>query len=199
MKIFALGRSVESSVLIKKGNQADRLRSAFCFVKGVEELVLITGGERSGKSSYALKLASSMGRKKAFIATAVAFDEEMNERIVRHRQERDKTFETIEEPIYIEEALRKTSNYDVRLIECMTTWMGNIIHKGLNVNKRVNAFLNELKGNEVIVTNEVGMGIIPMRVETRRYVEALGRLNQKLANIASEVYMMVCGIAVKIK
>jgi adenosylcobinamide kinase/adenosylcobinamide-phosphate guanylyltransferase len=162
-------------------------------------LILITGGERSGKSSYALKMGMKLGKKRAFIATAEAIDDEMKKRIKTHKLERGDLFDTFEEPIYLDEILQKTVSYDVRIVECLTTWLGNLIYKNMNVGKMEEKFISSLSGNEIIVTNEVGMGIVPVNAMTRRYVEKLGRLNTRVANLCNEVYFMVSGIAVKIK
>ncbi len=162
-------------------------------------MILVTGGERSGKSSFALKKALEFGAKRAFIATAEAIDDEMRRRIEKHKSERADLFDTFEEPIYIDKILMKTSSYDVCVVECMTTWIGNILYRALDLNERVENFIDSLNGNEIIVTNEVGMGIVPVDAMTRRYVEELGRLNARIAKLCDEVYFMVSGIAVKIK
>ncbi len=162
-------------------------------------MILVTGGERSGKSAYALKRGIELGRKRAFIATAEAIDDEMKERIERHKSKRKDLFDTFEEPIYIDKILLKTASYDVCVVECLTTWVGNLIYKNMNVSEMAERFMSSLSGNEIIVTNEVGMGIVPVDAMTRRYVEELGRLNAKIAGMANEVYFMVSGIEVKIK
>ncbi len=162
-------------------------------------MILVTGGERSGKSSFALKKAISMGRKKAFIATAEPIDAEMINRIRNHKMERKDLFDTFEEPLRLDVVLKETASYDVRIIECMTTWMGNVLHYGLDIQETSKKFFDSLIGNEIIVTNEVGMGIVPFDPLTRKYVEELGKLNMKLSDRCDEVYFMVSGIPVKIK
>ncbi len=162
-------------------------------------MILITGGERAGKSDFAVKKALSCGKKRAFLATAESFDDEMRSRIDKHKKDRGDLFDTFEEPVNLEKILNKTSEYDVCVIDCMTTWLGNLFYHKIDITSEVGIFLNSLNGNEIIVTNEVGMGIIPIDTMTRKYVEELGRLNSKLASVASEVFLMVAGIAMKIK
>ena len=140
-----------------------------------------------------------MGKKRAFIATAVPFDNEMKERIKKHKNERGMLFDTFEEPIYLNKILKKTNSYDVRIIECLTTWLGNLFYEKLDPNIMSERLIESLNGNEIIVTNEVGMGIVPNNPMTRQYVEELGRLNAKIAALCDEVYFMVSGIALKIK
>jgi adenosylcobinamide kinase/adenosylcobinamide-phosphate guanylyltransferase len=162
-------------------------------------MILVTGGEKSGKSTYALSAALERGSRRAFIATAEAFDEEMTARIQRHKAERGASFETIEEPVEVPAALRRCAKYDVVLVDCMTTWVGNLMHYQRDVEAMQEELLRSLSGGEVIVTNEVGMGVIPLGESTRLYVEQLGRLNAALARHAAHVVFMVSGIPVVVK
>lgn len=162
-------------------------------------MILITGGERSGKSRLALELALKKGEKRAFIATAEAIDEEMSSRIAKHKEERGNLFDTYEEPLDIHAILKKTGDYDVVVVECMTTWLENLFHYDRNIDEMVEKFIASINGNEIIVSNEIGMGVIPENPLTRTFVEALGRLNARIAQIADEVYFVVSGIGVKIK
>ena len=162
-------------------------------------MILITGGVKSGKSRFALKLAKGF-KKKAFIATGVPFDEEMKRRIEKHKAERGRGFGEYEEPVNLGTLLRKiSSKYDVIRIDCMTTWLGNLFHYKVDLEEKVSEFIESLSGKEIIITNEVGFGIIPSDKTTREYAEELGKLNSRLASLADEVYLMVCGIEVKIK
>ncbi len=161
-------------------------------------MILIIGGERSGKSDFAVKIAMKR-EKRAFLATGEGFDDEMRSRIERHKRERGNLFDTFEEAIEIDKILDLTKNYDACVIDCMTTWLGNLVFHNVNVEERIDRFLKALNGNEIIISNEVGMGIIPAERATRNYVEMLGRLNQNLAKVAEEVYLMVAGIPLKIK
>lgn len=162
-------------------------------------MILITGGERSGKSTYAMRIALERGRRRAFVATAEPFDDEMRARIKRHREERGSLFETIEEPVEVPTVLRRCASYDVVLVDCMTTWLGNLMHYQRDILAMKDELLASVSGNEVLVTNEVGMGIIPMDASTRLYVEELGRLNAALAQRADQVIFMVAGLPLVLK
>lgn len=137
--------------------------------------------------------------KRAFIATAEPFDDEMKARIEKHKKERDLTFETFEEPIYLSKVLKLTADYEVCVIDCMTTWLGNMIYHGIEIESEIENFILNLNGNEIIVSNEVGMGVISVDKATRSYVENLGRLNQRIARISDEVFFMIAGIPLKVK
>jgi len=162
-------------------------------------MILITGGERSGKSTYAMRIALERGTRRAFVATAEPFDDEMRARIKRHREERGSLFETIEEPVDVPAVLRRCASYDVVLIDCMTTWLGNLMHYQRDTLAMKDELLASVSGNEVFVTNEVGMGIIPLDASTRLYVEELGRLNAALAQRADQVIFMVAGLPLVLK
>jgi adenosylcobinamide kinase/adenosylcobinamide-phosphate guanylyltransferase len=162
-------------------------------------MILITGGERSGKSTYAMRIALERGTRRAFVATAEPFDDEMRARIKRHREERGSLFETIEEPVEVPTVLRRCASYDVVLVDCMTTWLGNLMHYQRDILAMKDELLASVSGNEVLVTNEVGMGIIPIDASTRLYVEELGRLNAALAQRADQVIFMVAGLPLILK
>lgn len=162
-------------------------------------MILVTGGEKSGKSTYALRLALEKGARRAFIATAEAFDDEMRSRIKHHQEERGNLFETIEEPVEVPSVLRRLSSYDVVLVDCMTTWLGNLMYYKRDLTAMKDGLLTSVSGNEIIVTNEVGMGIIPLEASTRAYVEELGRLNAALAQRAERVVFMVAGLPLIVK
>jgi adenosylcobinamide kinase/adenosylcobinamide-phosphate guanylyltransferase len=169
----------------------------------MKRITLVTGGSRSGKSSYALKLAQGYGRK-AFIATAVPCDDEMRERIAQHRCKRAPSFLVVEEPLELAGALQKLSDaVDLAVIDCLAVWIGNLMHhhatKEISSIKR---FIEQLKNppcDLIIVTNEVGMGIVPDNEPSRRYRDILGALNQRIAALAHQVVLMVGGVPVYIK
>ena len=162
-------------------------------------MILITGGVKAGKSRFALKLARSY-RRRAFIATGVPFDEEMKRRIERHKKERGDDFTTFEEPVKIWEVIREIkSSYDVIVVECLTTWLGNLYHYGIDVGNAISRLIDSLSGKEIIVTNEVGLGVVPADKATRNYVETLAALNARLAAMADEVYFVISGLELKIK
>ncbi len=178
-------------------------------------IILITGGIKSGKSNFALELTESLRqsirqRKKAyFLATAVPMDREIQERIKIHQKNRGSSWETIEEPLNIIEAFDSIPDKSVLLLDCLTLWIANLIHEKTSekilftdIEKRIKDVLVLIKKKKlkaVFVTNEVGSGIIPENKLSRFYGDALGKLNQIIAGSADEVYMMVCGISMKIK
>ena len=162
-------------------------------------MILLTGGVKSGKSTYALRLSQKY-TKKAFIATAEPFDDEMKIRIKKHKSERDISFTTFEEPLEISSVIRSISNdYDVIIVECLTTWLSNVMYYKKDTEKYIEDFISPLSGKEIIVTNEVGLGIIPSDLLSRKYVDYIGYLNSRTAAKSDEVYLMVSGIPVKIK
>ena len=169
------------------------------------KVTLLTGGGRSGKSSYALEIAGAYNRK-VFIATAEAFDDEMSERILRHQKERGNCFETIEEPLHLADALANVlPDTQVVVIDCITVWLGNLMHH-MGVDEincaAVDRFLKVLASppcDVVIVSNEVGMGLIPATAMSRAYRDLAGSVNQKIAAIADEVFLVVSGVPLKIK
>lgn len=188
-------------------------------IKG-RKIIFITGGARSGKSTFALKEASKISGNKAFIATAVRAygdtplpDEEMKERIENHKRQRGNDWVTYEEPLKIADLVESIKNkYSVILIDCLTLWLSNIMHSDYDLHKEIKNLIDTLKNcrgvlqyaptqkSELfIVANEVGMGIVPENEIVRRFRDMAGLLNQKIAEVADEVYMVVAGIPVKVK
>ncbi|GAB4535544.1 MAG: bifunctional adenosylcobinamide kinase/adenosylcobinamide-phosphate guanylyltransferase [Thermodesulfovibrionia bacterium] len=168
-------------------------------------VTFIIGGARSGKSRFALNEASKMQGKKAYIATAEALDEEMMKRIERHKRERPADWDTYEEPLNISPLLEEIKErYDVIIIDCLTLWLSNILLSRERFNEDIERFLFTLKGYKgssalIIVSNEVGMGIVPDSEMARHFRDMAGFLNQRVAEIADEVYLVVAGIPLKIK
>lgn len=185
-------------------------------------LIVILGGARSGKSTFAERLAESLQRSVAFIATATAGDDEMRERIARHRASRPRGWHTLEEPLDLAGAVRTASTLaDVLLVDCITLWLANwlsqhssmtgaeeLISSALFVEetlqKEVEALLEAIgrltpAKTIIVVTNEVGLGIVPPYPLGRVFRDALGYVNQRLAQAADRVYLMVAGLAVDIK
>ncbi len=161
---------------------------------------LITGGVKSGKSSYAVNLALKYKPERIFIATAEPFDEQMRKRIENHKKQRLNLFKTIEEPIYLTEALKQSDKATVCIIDCITVWTGNLLH--YNKLNQIDKFIKSLKKqtiDTIIVTNEVGMGIIPDNRLARDYMDILGEINAKIASLADSVTLMISGIPIKIK
>jgi adenosylcobinamide kinase/adenosylcobinamide-phosphate guanylyltransferase len=166
----------------------------------------ITGGARSGKSAFAEKLASELPGKRAFLATAQALDPEMAARIEQHRKDRDSAWDTYEEPLAVAQLLKKLSGrYDVVLLDCLTLWLSNVMAHtdgdgavSLRSDDLV-AAINDFNGVCIIVSNEVGLGIVPDNPLARKFRDFAGMLNQRVAQAADEVYFTAAGIPVKIK
>ncbi len=158
--------------------------------------VLITGGVKSGKSAQALLAAEPWEAPKYFLATAVAFDDEMRDKIRRHRIERSSMFETIEEPLRIDLHV-----HDRLILDCVTLWMNNVFFDEMESQWEgiLRRFLGRMTDNTVIVTNETGLGNVPADQLSRRYNNALGRANRLIAEAVDEVVMMVAGIRLRIK
>lgn len=174
------------------------------------KVVLISGGIRSGKSSFALKKAKELPGKKVFLAVAQPIDKEMIERIKRHQQERGSQWVTIEEPLEIAKKLKELiKDHQVILVECLTTWVGNMLYHIQNkdlieerfkqLTKLLKQNLKKKMANIFIVTNETGLGIVPDNLLAREYLELLGKLNQMIVEISDEVYFMIAGLPLKLK
>jgi len=168
--------------------------------------ILITGGIRGGKSRHALSMAQAVEGKRIFLATAKASDEEMELRIKRHQKERGNAFDTIEEPLHLDQRITEHSDADVILIDCLTLWVHNLMqavgedHQQI-VDKQESLLevIRQSRSTIILVTNEVGWGIIPDNALARRFMDELGFLNQRLAQVCDEVIVMVAGIPQKIK
>jgi len=169
-----------------------------------KRIVFITGGARSGKSRFALEEALRVPGRKAFIATAEESDDEMRERIKRHKQDRGRGWKTYEEPFKIADVLGEIEgHYGVIVIDCLTLWLANVMQSDLDVDVEIERLMLALAGISLpsvfIVSNEVGMGIVPENDLARRFRDLAGRLNQRVAAAASEVYVTLSGIPLKIK
>ena len=171
-------------------------------------VTLVTGGGRSGKSRYAMEMATAPAIvRPAFVATAEVTDEEMAERVRLHQAQRDGRFVNVEEPIALGEALRTLpADVDLAIVDCLTVWLGNLYHYGHvdaeGVSAPVEALLAVLRDppcDIVLVTNEVGMGIIPADAMSRAYRDRAGTLNQQVAAVADRVVLVVAGQALVIK
>lgn len=172
----------------------------------MKKVIYVTGGARSGKSSYALQLAEGY-QERFFLATAEPFDGEMQRRITRHREERGGAFRTIEEPLYVERAIASlpVSGNGVVLLDCLTVWTGNLMHHletDKAIDSRIDALMAVLQGppcDVILVSNEVGMGIVPENAMARRFRDIAGTINQKVAAVASEAWLLCSGIPVRLK
>lgn len=172
----------------------------------MNRIIFLVGGARSGKSAYALELGSRMQGRKAFIATAEALDEEMRERIALHQETRPKEWETIEEPVALSEALKRIDGIcDAAIVDCLTLWLSNMIGRGMDgghIKAEIELFTETLKAvsyNAIVVSNEVGQGIVPENKVARVFRDMSGLMNRRVACVAGEVYLVTCGIPLKIK
>jgi adenosylcobinamide kinase/adenosylcobinamide-phosphate guanylyltransferase len=171
-----------------------------------EKIYFITGGARSGKSAFAESLAKGITGKRAYIATAQALDAEMAVRIQRHQEQRGVAWDTYEEPLAVAELIKKLSGcYQLALLDCLTLWLSNVIahEDGENaVSSRSDELVGAIKsfeGSCIVVSNEVGLGIVPDNPLARIFRDFAGILNQRMARVADDVYFMAAGIPVKIK
>jgi adenosylcobinamide kinase/adenosylcobinamide-phosphate guanylyltransferase len=166
-------------------------------------IVFILGGARSGKSRVALQRASEFSGKKAYIATAQALDDEMKERIDKHKKERSGDWTTFEEPINISGLIKDIhKKYDVIIVDCLTLWLSNLMHTDSNIQRESELFislLTDVHCSLLIVSNEVGLGIVPDNAMARKFRDLSGYVNQRVAETADEVYLVTAGIPVKIK
>lgn len=169
------------------------------------KIVLVIGGARSGKSTFALKEAARTSGRKAYIATAEAMDEEMKERIEKHKKCRGNDWDTYEEPLKICDVIKGIEGkYKVIIVDCLTLWLSNLMHSNLNTDKEIGHLISSLRFSTdalriYIVSNEVGMGIVPDNELSRRFRDEAGHLNQGVAEIADAVYLVTAGIPLKIK
>ncbi len=166
-------------------------------------LVLVTGGARSGKSRFALERAGGLGPPRVFIATAEAGDEEMAARIARHRADRPRGWRTVEAPRRLAPALRRLAS-GVVLVDCLTLWLANLMDDdpGFDPVPSVDELLRALRARRaavVVVTNEVGFGIVPESPLGRAFRDAAGFMNQRVVEAADEAHLVVAGRALRIK
>lgn len=167
--------------------------------------LLVTGGAASGKSDYAIEVADSLtGGEHYFIATAQPLDDEMKARIERHKKSRGSRWQTVEEPVDLAGALTGIDTDDsVVVVDCLNLWTSNLLekndsefHEALSRLASVVALFN---GSLIIVTNEVGMGIVPANPTTRLFRDRLGAVNREIAKVCKSVVLMVSGIPIQIK
>jgi adenosylcobinamide kinase/adenosylcobinamide-phosphate guanylyltransferase len=177
---------------------------------------LILGGARSGKTAHAIALAKSLATKRnasvTYVATAQPLDEEMQHRISLHRAERPATWRTLEAPTRLAQALAADNQSAIMVIDCMTLWLSNALLQDFRDDAPTAAlptwdaeragflqWLNEMRGDVLLISNEVGSGIVPLAPLSRRFQDEQGRLNQALAAVCEQVSLVVAGIAMPIK
>lgn len=186
-------------------------------------VMLILGGARSGKSTFAERLAMQSGRRVAYIATATAGDDDMRDRIARHRAARPDHWRTIEEPLYLARAIQEAAAVaDVLILDCLTLWLSNwLLERGdhssstcedsggsadyqAEVLHELDTLFQSVACQDtdkvlLLVSNEVGLGVVPPYVLGRIYRDVLGIANQRVAGYAERVYLMIAGLGVDIK
>lgn len=198
-------------------NRAQEASGGYVVAEGAGKLILVTGGARSGKSALAQKFAIAMGGRVTYLATATVTDAEMAERIARHRASRHAHWETVEEPLAVPAVLRGLAGRtDVVLLDCLTVWLANLLlgpdgHGGdpasaAAAEDEVLASVEELAAvardssfTTIIVTNEVGCGVVPAYPLGRLYRDVAGLANQIVARAADEVWLTVAGIPLRLK
>lgn len=181
-------------------------------------IVLVTGGSRSGKSEFAEKLAEKSNQKICYIATTEVFDDEMANRVKKHQSRRGNNWDTLEIPYKIDEHLGEIKKYDTALLDCLTMLVSNKMfsyeidynHDSIDKIKCIEeeiiffienmlSILSKIETKIIVVTNEVGLGIIPENRLSRVYRDIVGKANQIVAKYADEVYFVVSGIPMKLK
>jgi len=178
----------------------------------MSRIILVTGGSRSGKSSYAQKKAESLEGSRLFIATCPRIDSEIDSRIEKHINDRQgKGWNTIEEQLNLAEVIRENLECSIVLVDCLTLWINNLMYESKKKQKsfdEVDMIAHCMQilvdarnhfGTIIFVTNEVGSGIVPESSETRLYRDLVGRCNQYIASGADEVVLVSCGIPLTLK
>jgi adenosylcobinamide kinase/adenosylcobinamide-phosphate guanylyltransferase len=165
-------------------------------------LTLVVGGARSGKSGFAEGLVTASGRRRRYIATAEAWDDEMRDRIAQHQRERAGDWTTVEAPLDLPAALASSSSDEMVLIDCATLWLTNHLLADHDIPAQTESLVAALAACPapvVIVTNETGWGIVPENSLARRFRDEQGRLNQRLAKVAGLVVTVIAGLPMVLK
>jgi len=170
----------------------------------IKESIFVLGGCRSGKSRHALELAEKISDiRQIFIATCVPCDEEMKDRVRRHQQDRGKTWTTVDAPVELANAILEYGEKGlVILVDCLTLWISNLLMESENMDQRVDELTSAICRAQcpvILVSNEVGTGIVPGNALARQYRDAAGFANQRVAACVDKVIWMVAGIPVPIK
>lgn len=165
--------------------------------------LFVIGGARSGKSRYAQARAEAAGSAPVFIATAEAFDDEMRERIARHRADRDARWSTVEAPRQLPAAIEALNGAGaVVLVDCLTLWVSNLLLADADIpvaGRRLCDAIARFDGTLILVANEVGLGIVPDNALARAFRDAAGQLNQSVAATAAEVVLLTAGLPLTLK
>ncbi len=164
---------------------------------------LILGGARSGKSRLAEQLASRRDTPVTYVATAEPLDDEMRERIAHHQRQRPRDWLTIEEPLALSTLIEDRGNAErLLLIDCLTLWLSNVLHRHADPEASLNAFLHSVRHSParlIMVSNETGLGIVPADRLSRRFINLAGRLHQQLASECDSVLFCVAGLTLTLK
>lgn len=160
-------------------------------------IILVTGGARSGKSALAERLTQRHDKPLIYIATAEAGDAEMENRIVQHQRRRGKGWHTIEAPLELAAALDATDGQGARLVDCLTLWLANCGDRA-DIDTLVTT-LRHQRDPVVLVTNELGLGIVPDNALARSFRDRHGWMNQAMADVADQVWLSICGQALRVK
>lgn len=166
-------------------------------------VTLVLGGARSGKSGFSERLATESGLERHYIATGRAYDDEMRERIARHRADRGDGWTTHEVPLELAERLTEIdAPGKVVLVDCLTLWVTNLMMEERDIDAAGATLLRQfenLSGNLILVSNEVGLGIVPDNRMARQFRDHAGRLHQRIAEAANEVFFIAAGLPLKMK
>ena len=178
----------------------------------MSHLIYISGGCRSGKSHYAQQLAENLPGKRAYLATCPIIDDEMNKRIELHQQQRSgRGWHTIETPIELADTIQQNENFDILLIDCLTLWINNLLYaaeqQGQSMTEQdiedicieLIATCQQQSQTIIFVSNELGMGLVPIDATARTYRDSLGRCNQTIAKNCDEAIFMVSGLPLILK
>ncbi|MCC3304477.1 bifunctional adenosylcobinamide kinase/adenosylcobinamide-phosphate guanylyltransferase [Sneathiella sp. HT1-7] len=167
------------------------------------KITLVLGGARSGKSRCAENLAIESGLSRLYLATAQAFDSEMENRIARHQEDRGSGWKTVEEPLDLSGAIiTHSAKGRIILVDCLTLWLSNLMASNRPIKEEFEQLIDTIKalpGPLVLVSNEVGQGIVPDNALSRAFRDHAGRLHQQIAEIADEVYFITAGLPQKLK
>jgi adenosylcobinamide kinase/adenosylcobinamide-phosphate guanylyltransferase len=164
--------------------------------------ILVTGGARSGKSSFAEKRTKQLGSSLVYIATSEIIDSEIEKRVAEHQARRGSEWQTLHAPLKLTEALFETDGKGPCLVDCLTIWLNNLIFHNEDTvvaTKELIKVLEQRSDPVVFVTNEVGSGIVPENALARRFRDEAGRMNQIISQVADEVYVSISGIPLQIK
>ncbi|MFM2071351.1 MAG: adenosylcobinamide kinase/adenosylcobinamide-phosphate guanylyltransferase [Actinomycetota bacterium] len=169
----------------------------------LEGLTFLIGGARSGKSNLAVELGARHGASVVFIATAEAIDDDMAQRIARHRAERPE-WPTREVPVALAQCIRELPEGALAIVDCLTVWVANLYAHSINPAQRGATYdelvdvVGERRDPTIVISNEVGLGLHPETPLTREYRDELGRLNQRIAAVAHRTLFLVAGRAVQL-